>query len=102
MSVSRQSKLSHIAALLAVSNMGLWSYMDEDQITGRSHRWYDDPENEVMSVAGFLYESDEHEAIFAEEAESWYEQIKDLTDDQIREKFSYHSDKWVHRILEVS
>jgi hypothetical protein len=45
-----------------------------------------------------LMESDEHEELFHEEARSWYDQIKDHSNEELRKRFSYSS--WAIEFLD--
>lgn len=92
---SREQTLSRIAALFAVSNLGLMTYIKDH--VGEIEHWGNTPEYEVENLAGFLMESDEHEAIFGGEARMWYDQIKNLSFGEIREQ--YHYNDWIATVI---
>jgi hypothetical protein len=96
--MNRERTLSHIAAVFAVSNLGMMTYLNDP--VGEPSRWDDTPENEVENIAGHLMESDDHEAIFGGEARMWYNKIKDLSFGEIVEQ--YHYNDWVTNIIEAA
>lgn len=96
-----ERRVARLAAWFAVSNLGHMHNMDESEAGDTHYDWPKDPRNAVENIAGHLMESDEHEEIFAEEAESWFERFKNLSAEEIREQYAYKSDQWFEDILAV-
>ena len=68
-------KINRAAAAMAVSNYG--HTLDEARILNwkPSDRHSNSPRQEVCDLAGHLMESDEHEELFADEADGWAKSI---------------------------
>lgn len=95
-------RASRLAAWFAASNMGLMSQIDQSRAGETGAAWWNDPSNEVLGLIGHFCESDEHEEIFIGEAEMWFENIKNLSVDEAREKYKHNDGReWFDAILSV-
>lgn len=90
------SERCRIAAGLAISNMGQ-EVPERIYESSEDQRWETTARSEVESLAGHLMETDEHDEIFVGEAEMWYENIKDLSLNEILRQFQHNS--WVEKII---
>lgn len=90
-------KLPRLAAAFAISNLGHEVPAD---IAEGPYLEHSSPRNEVENYAGHLMESDEHEDIFAAEAEMW---ARDLAKTPVEEVLRIHGthSPWVRKILEA-
>ncbi len=96
-----QQRINRAAAAMAVSNYGHGA--DEARILNwkPNLRFGNTPRSEVEDLAGHLMETDEHEDMFAGEAESWATQIK--KDGGLR-KFAEmypHHEAWLLKLSEL-
>lgn len=96
-----QQRINRAAAAMAVSNYGHGA--DEARILNwtPNARYGNSPRSEVCDLAGHLMESDEHEEMFADEAEGWAETIK--KDGGLR-KFAAnypHHEAWLFKLAEL-
>lgn len=94
-------KINRAAAAMAVSNYGHGA--DEDRILRwKPHmRFMNSPRSEVEDLAGHLMENEEHEEMFAGEAESWADTI--IRDGGLV-KFAAnypHHEKWLLALAEI-
>lgn len=94
-------RASQLAACFAVSNLGMETYLDSERAA--HFPWPDNPRSAVERLAGHLMESDEHEEIFADEAQGYFNRFVNLTVEEALEQFSYNlSRSWFKQILNES
>lgn len=92
-------RASRLASYFAVSNLGLMHHMNESRAV--EGNWGTDPRNEMLQVAGHFIEEDAHEELFSDEAEGWFNDVKDLSIEEAREKFSWNVGRtWFDSILD--
>lgn len=92
------NKLCRLSAAFAISNMG--QTVPKDIAERISDSPYCTPRSEIDNFAGHLMETDEHEEIFAGEAEMWY----DLLKKKAAEEVLYIHGKgcpWVKQIIDA-
>jgi hypothetical protein len=77
-----------MAACFAISNLGHEVPKSAAENVGY---WSTDPRVEVEGLAGHLMESDEHERIFAQEAQGW---LKYVTEHPVKELLRVHPNNW--------
>lgn len=105
-------KIARIAAGLAISNFG-FGHGNEigkrifERLTEapRSAREVSDQAGyEICNFAGHLLESEEHEKIFIEEAESWEKQIKKMgLEKYVAQKYLQSSNyDWIRSIMAMT
>lgn len=95
-------KVNRIAAALAVSNMG---QLGLNVPVSRVTNWriprniaHSSPTGEVCDIAAAIIETDEHEEIFADEAEGWAATVQECdTLEQLADRFPYHRE-WIMEI----
>lgn len=94
-----EGKLCRLAAAFAISNMGHEVPKDIAERPFSDGRFCT-PRSQVECFAGHLMETDEHEEIFAEEAESWY---KDLKRRSTEEVLRVHGPRcpWIQKIVDA-
>jgi type II secretory pathway component PulJ len=85
-----------------MSNLGLEQYLPEWVSDPSRGHWHDNSTSDMYDVGGHVMESDEHETLFCEEAESWFEKFKNLTVEETREQFHWNvGRKWFDDILDA-
>lgn len=91
-----EQKHARLAAAFAISNMG--QEVPNDVGKGNFLEWERSSRHAVDNLAGHLMETDEHEEIFAEEAEMWDETIQR---DGVQRMFRVHAKTcpWFEEIL---
>lgn len=96
-------KIHRVAAAMAVSNYG---HLGLNVPVSRVTSWkpnkpqYSSSRQEVCDLAGSIMETDEHEEMFADEAEGWENTIRDLHDGDLvkfAEAFPHHKE-WILEI----
>ncbi len=90
-------KIPRLAAAFAISNMG--QVVPEDMSTV-PHNPYSTPRSQVDSYVGHFMETDEHEQIFADEAEMWAETLTSRTQEEVLSTHGSHC-PWVQKILDL-
>lgn len=98
-------QIYRVAAAMAVSNYGhLGLTIPVSRVTDwrvPTNKAYASPESEVCDIAGSIMETDEHEAMFGEEAASWAETIsKYQTLEEFAEAFPHHRE-WILTIANM-
>lgn len=96
--ISLAQKINRVAAAMAVSNYGHGT--DVPKILNIYPTEYSTPRSEVDYLAGHLMETDDHEDMFAEEAESWAKKIRKEGLANFAAKYKNH-DGWINQIAEM-
>lgn len=91
------NKIARLAAATAISNYG---FQVPRHIAENPESWAETAWAEMCSLAGHLMESDKHERMFCEEAESWENNIKKEGIEAFVEKRKSRS-PWMVDILEA-
>jgi hypothetical protein len=84
-----ERRIARLAAWFAISNLGHTHNMRQEDAGSTKHHWARDPNAAVCDIAGHLMEDDSHERLFGEEADGWYQELKHLSIEEVREKYSY-------------
>jgi hypothetical protein len=94
-------KLCRLAAAFAMSNMGhqVPETITKD-IQTSDDKYIVTPRSEVEQVAGHLMESDEHEDLFAQEAEMWYKDLKGRSNEEVL-KIWGDTSPWIQKIIDA-
>lgn len=88
-------KRARLAAAFALSNMG---HQVPENMAEKPYSDDDTPRSQIDDFGGHLMESDEHEEIFAGEAEMWYKTLGDQSINEILRIYGPHS-PWIEQIL---
>jgi hypothetical protein len=92
-------KLCRLSAAFAISNMGHAVPAHISEPPFQDDR-YASPRSSVCNFAGHLMETDEHEEIFTEEAESWYEDLKNRPNEEVLRVHGPHC-PWIQQIIDA-
>lgn len=92
-----ERRRAQLAAAFAMSNMG---HQVPADIAKNPDRWPSSVRNAVENLCGHLMETDEHEDIFADEADMWATMIDSTSTEQILRTHGQHC-PWIKKILDV-
>lgn len=96
-----KQRINRVAAMMAISNMG--QTVDVDRVLNwkPNTRFNRDARSEICDLAGHFMETDEHEDIFAGEAESWAKGIKKVGLSTFADQHPRHADT-IRKIMEIA
>lgn len=91
--LTEAQKIARIASLMAVSNLGHLHNINLGRVTDFSRfKPADNARYDVCTVAGHLIESDDHEDMFSEEAESWEQRFREAGFEAFVNQYSHHEE----------
>lgn len=93
------AQLCRLSAAFAISNMGQGIPADIGTAPLSKESPFLTPRSEVENWAGHLMETDEHEDIFAGEAEMWYKDLAKKEREEILQVWGAHS-PWIQQIFD--